>query len=538
MREDSKEKKGCRVVKNWKSVAIAYGLPAVGLLGYWYSALTPVSIQSPEFWTNMFLYLVASAALMNILDRTKADRVNKVTGAIIGISIVFIIGGMLFGSQIFRAKDYASLITHTEGNFEEDLTITDPSQIPTIDRDMAERLGSRKLGEVLNLVSQFDVSTEYTQIAYKGDSVRVSPLEYVSFFRWLNNRADGIPHYVTVDMVTGDSELVSLDKNIHYSHSGYFGDDITRHIFFNYPTVMFENPVFELDEEGNPYYIAPIVEKKFSFMGPKEVVGVFVVDASSGDITRYSVADVPDWVDRVFPANMVMTQINYNGQYQGGYLNSVISKKGVIQNADGYNYIVLNDDLYLYTGLTSVAADESNIGFVLVNSRTKESKRYNISTATEWSAMESAQGSVQEKGYISTFPLLFNMENKPVYQLSLKDDAGLIKMYAFVNATNYQKVGTGNSLAAAWNAYTGGVVSTTTDEEEEVVETETISGAITAMESVVIDGETTYYFTLEGDAETIYIAKVSIDKQLPFIKAGDSVTIEVDGSRVVSIIKQ
>ncbi|MFZ2582527.1 MAG: hypothetical protein WAX00_00695, partial [Trichococcus flocculiformis] len=203
--------------------------------------------------------------------------------------------------------------------------------------------------------------------------------------------------------------------------------------------------------------------------------------------------------------------------------------------------IVLNDDLYLYTGLTSVAADESNIGFVLVNSRTKESKRYNISTATEWSAMESAQGSVQEKGYISTFPLLFNMENKPVYQLSLKDDAGLIKMYAFVNATNYQKVGTGNSLAAAWSAYTGGVVSAPDDadeESEEVVETETISGAITAMESVVIDGETTYYFTLEGDAETIYIAKVSIDKQLPFIKAGDSVTIEVDGARVVSIIKQ
>ncbi|MPM61925.1 hypothetical protein SDC9_108789 [bioreactor metagenome] len=152
--------------------------------------------------------------------------------------------------------------------------------------------------------------------------------------------------------------------------------------------------------------------------------------------------------------------------------------------------------------------------------------------------MESAQGSVQEKGYISTFPLLFNMENKPVYQLSLKDDAGLIKMYAFVNATNYQKVGTGNSLAAAWSAYTGGVVSTTTDEEEEVVETETLSGAITALESVVIDGETTYYFMLEGDAETIYIAKVSIDKQLPFIKAGDSVTIEVDGARVVSIIKQ
>jgi hypothetical protein len=300
---------------------------------------------------------------------------------------------------------------------------------------------------------------------------------------------------------------------------------------------MFEKPVFELDEEGNPYYIASIVKRQFSFMGPKEVIGVFVVDASTGEITRYDKENVPDWVDRVFPADMLMTQINYNGQYQSGFLNSVISKKGVIQNAGGYNYIVLDNDLYLYTGMTSVASDESNIGFVLVNSRTKEAKRYNVSTATEWSAMESAQGSVQEKGYKSTFPLLFNMENKPVYLLSLKDDAGLIKLYAFVNATNYQKVGVGNSLTAAWNAYTGGVTDIATDETKEIVETKTITGTIAAMESVVIDGETTYYFTLQDDAKTIYIAKVSINKQLPFIKAGDNVTLEVDGTSVVSITK-
>jgi len=523
-------------LKNWKSVAIAYGLPAIVLMGFWYSALTPVSIQSIEFWTNIFLYLVASAALMNVLNRTQIKKVNQITGGIIGLSALFIIGGMVLGSQILRSKDYASLISYTDGDFAEDLTVTDPAAIPTIDRDMAERLGSRKLGEVLNLVSQFDVSTEYTQIAYNGDSVRVSPLEYVNFFRWFNNRKDGIPHYVSVDMVSGESDLVDLEKNIRYSHSGFFGDDITRHIFFNYPTVMFENPVFEVDEEGNPYYIAPIVSRQFSFMGPKEVTGVFVVDASTGEIKRYTTENVPDWVDRVYPADLLMGQINYNGQYQSGYLNSVISKKGVIQNAGGYNYIVLENDLYLYTGMTSVASDESNIGFVLINSRTKESKRYNISTATEWSAMESAQGSVQEKGYQSTFPLLFNMENKPVYLLSLKDDAGLIKMYAFVNATNYQKVGVGNSLNAAWNSYTGGVTATTTDEEE-VVETETVTGVIAAMESVVIDGETTYYFTLQDDEESIYIAKVSLNKQLPFIKAGDSITIEVDGTRVVSLTK-
>ena len=293
--------------------------------------------------------------------------------------------------------------------------------------------------------------------------------------------------------------------------------------------------MLELDDEGTPYYVAPIAKRQFSFLGPKDIVGAFVVNATNGEIVRYDLEDIPDWVDRVFPADMVMNQINYNGQYRNGFWNSLVTKRGVIQNAEGYNYIVMDDDLYLYTGLTSVASDESNIGFVLVNSRTKESHRYNISTATEWSAMDSAEGSVQEKDYTSTFPLLFNMNGKPVYQLSLKDSAGLIKLYAFVDALNYQKVGIGNTLNQAWQSYNGGEVTIT--DENPILEGDitTVNGAVDLLQSVVIGGETIYYMTIVGDTESIYTIPVSLNQALPFLKTGDEVILEIQQEEVINI---
>ncbi len=524
--------------KKWKNYVVAYGAPLIGFMIYWYFSLTPLTIQSLEFWFNIVVYLIVSALIFIALDQKTSTKVIRNNGIVLGVGMLVLLVGFLFGIPIFRSKDYSTLITHEEGNFQEDLIVTDPSQIPTIDRDMAERLGSRKIGEVLDLVSQFDVSTEFTQIAYQNESIRVSPLQYVNVWRWFTNRSEGIPHYVTVNMVDGTADLVDLDENIRYSHSGFLNDDIKRHIFLRYPTTLFERPVFEIDDEGNPFYIASILERQFSFLGPADVVGAFVVDAVTGEIIRYDLEDIPNWVDRVFPANMIMTQIDYNGQYQRGYWNSIFTKRGVTQNAEGYNYIVIDNDLFLYTGLTSVASDESNVGFVLVNSRTKESNRYEISTATEWSAMESAEGSVQEKEYVSTFPLLFNMNGKPVYQLSLKDAAGLIKSYAFVDALNYQRVGIGDSLQIAWNNYNGGVITVPEEDvpEDELGELVSLTGEISLLESVVLNGETTYYFTLEGDDEQIYIAQVSLNNQLPFIQAGDSVTIEVQDAIVKSIV--
>lgn len=523
------------MIKGWKNLAISFGLPLIILVVYWYFSLTPLTFQSMEFWFNFISYFIASAALSYVLDARKDAKLLKVNTTIIGVSVLALVISLLMGLPIFRSKSYAGLIQHQEGNFSEDLAVTNPTEIPTIDRDMAERLGSRKIGELLDLVSQFNVSTEFTQIAYQGDSVRVSPLEYVNVWRWFSNRDKGIPYYVMVDMVSGDAELITLKENIHYSHSGFLNDDITRHIFLNHPTTLFETPTFETDEEGHPYYVAPIVKRQFSFLGPKDVVGAFIVDAVTGEINRYDLADIPRWADRIFPANMIMAQINYNGQYQNGFWNSMITKRGVIQNAEGYNYIVLDNDLYLYTGLTSVASDESNIGFVLVNSRTKESHRYNISTATEWSAMASAEGSVQEKDYTSTFPLLFNMNGKPVYQLSLKDSAGLIKLYAFVDALNYQRVGIGNSLQQAWQAYNGGEVVITDDEPALEGEITTVAGTIALIEAVVVNGETVYYFTLGEDTETIYTVPVSLNKGLPFLKAGQEISLEIQQDSVIGI---
>lgn len=524
------------MIKGWKNIAISFGLPLIGFIVYWYFSLTPLTFQSLEFWMNVFLYLAVSAFISYTLDARRDMKVLKINGVIAAIGILVLVVSLVVGMPFFRSKSYANLITHDTGVFEEDMAITNPSEIPTIDRDMAERLGSRKIGEVLDLVSQFNVANEFTQIAYRGDSVRISPLEYVNVWRWFSNRSEGIPHYVMVDMVTGDADLVDLEENIRYSHSGFLNDDITRHIFLKHPTTLFERPVFELDEEGHPYYVAPIVKRQFSYLGPKDVVGAFVVDAVSGEINRYGLDDMPKWVDRVFPADLIMAQVNYNGQFQDGFWNSIITKRGVIQNAKGYNYIVLDNDLYLYTGLTSVASDESNVGFLLVNSRTKESNRYDISTATEWSAMDSAEGSVQEKEYTSTFPLLFNMNGKPVYQLSLKDSAGLIKLYAFVDGLNYQRVGIGNSLQLAWQSYNGGEV--VIDDDEVVLEGDitTISGKVSLLQAVVVNGETVYYFTLDGNNEEIYTIPVSISRELAFLKTGDMVTIEMQSDMPIGIV--
>ena len=93
----------------------------------------------------------------------------------------------------------------------------------------------------------------------------------------------------------------------------------------------------------------------------------------------------------------------------------------------------MDGDVWVYTGVTSVNADESNIGFVLMNLRTGESKYYNIAGAEEYSAMSSAEGQVQNLGYRASFPSLINIKNIPTYIMVLKDNAGLVKMYALVN---------------------------------------------------------------------------------------------------------
>lgn len=439
----------------------------------------------------------------------------------IGIIIVLMVVASAVGLRFFNASRYRDLITLSDGDFAADVAELNMSQIPVVDKDTASRLGSRKLGEMTELVSQFEIQNNYTQINYKEKPYRVTPLAYADPIKWLTNQSKGLPAYITVDMVTQDTNLVWLESGMRYSPSEYFFRNIYRYIRFKYPTKMFETVSFEIDDDGTPYWVAPTISYRIGWWDGKDINGAVLVNAITGESSYYAKEDVPQWIDQLYDSNLVINQLDDNGLFQNGYINSIFGQRNVRRTSYGYNYLAIDDDVYLYTGMSSVTSDESNIGFVLVNLRTKETKFYAIPGATELSAMGSAEGQVQNLKYTATFPLFLNISDRPTYFISLKDGAGLVKMYAFVDVEQYQIVGTGKTIDEAKRNYRTALNLEDVPVAEEHENTE-ISGVIDSIASAVVSGNTCYYFTLTG-SDAVYTASITTYEKLPFLKASDRV---------------
>lgn len=503
------------------------------ILIFYYFALPDLNLHSINFWQFFFISALVSGLIIGpVFSVTK----KYFKGLLIILLIVIIL--YLSGIELFNAKRYSNIIQLREGNFSEEIKEIDFKDIPTVDKETAIRLGNREMGELYDLVSQFNLDQSYTQNNYGSLPVRVTPLEYNGVLKWLANQSEGIPNYMMVNMINGDAKLEKLDKNIKYSHSDLFFRDVRRHIRVNYPTKIIKDISFEIDENAKPYWICPTYTNRISWFGAMDVNGVIVVDAASGDMNYYDLEDIPNWVDRAFEARSIMDQLNWYGMYKNGFFNSVLAQKGVLNTTEGYNYLAIDGDIYLYTGITSVAKDSSNIGFILVNLRTKDTSFYRVSSADEVSAMASAEGEVQEKNYVSTFPILLNIQEKPTYFLSLKDSAGLIKLYAFVDAQNYQDVSIGNTVESAYLKHTGSNLADLSDDVslEDVKEG---SGTIDEIYQVVIDGNSNYYFSLE-DGDKVYLAEIKVSPRLAFTKPGDKISfsyLEDEGFRKITEIK-
>ncbi|WNY27176.1 hypothetical protein [Methanolapillus ohkumae] len=437
------------------------------------------------------------------------------------LGIVFI-GGFLSGPLIFT-DEYTRLIHIETGNFEEEVAEISYDQIPWLDKASAQRLGDRKLGELADMVSQFEVASDYTQINYKSRPVRVTPLLYGDVFKWFNNRENGIPGYIQIDMVTQEGDVVRLSDGIKYSRSEYFGRYIDRYIRFNYPTFMFDTPIFEVDDNGDPYWICPKVVKTIGLFGGTDVDGVVVVNAVTGEHTYYAPNEVPQWIDHVYPAELIIEQYDYYGSYQGGFINSIFGQRGVTMTTDGYNYLALNDDVYVYTGITSVGNDESNIGFILVNQRTKDSRYYSIPGAHEYSAMSSAEGALQHLNYEATFPLLLNIAGEPTYFMAMKDYSNLVKQYAMVNVKSYNIVSTGMTVAECEENY---IQLLSRHSGSTIVSTQgiNVTGVISDIRVSVIDGDSHYYIRLEGSPK-YYVISASGDNRAVLLNVGDRVIL-------------
>ena len=502
------------------------------LLGlYYYITLPAVNIHSTEFWIFVGVLVLLIAALFvkrKKLSRyeLKASRGLKVILGIFAAVVIVYLAGALLSSPVVNAKKYQQLMTVETGEFATDIEELSFDQIPLLDRDSATLLGNREMGSMVDMVSQFEVDDLYSQINYQDRPVRVSPLKYASIIKWLTNNGEGIPAYMKIDMATQDTELVKLDEGMKYTTSDHFNRNIYRHLRFRYPTYIFNDLSFEVDEEGTPYWICPVKKFNIGLFGGVTIGRVVLCNAITGETEDYAIEDAPQWIDRAYSADLLVELYDYHGTLRHGFLNSVFGQKDCLVTTDGYNYLAIDDDVWVYTGVTSITGDQSNVGFVLMNQRTMETKFYEVEGATEQSAMDSAEGQVQNLHYTATFPLLLNISGEPTYFIALKDDAGLVKMYAMVNVQKYQIVATGDTVSACEEQYTTLMYQNGIKEvEEDTREILTVEGKITKIAQGVVDGNSHYYIMIEGSDG---IFDVSVVDHIDVIRfdVGDDVTIE------------
>lgn len=525
---------------------------------------------------NLYIYLAIVAASYVVFNGLFAGVMTKpeytpyvkkraiVPGIIIGIIAVVVIIGWVIGCEFFRAKSYGKLIdVSSASKFSEGVEQTDKNsfrEIPRLDTDSASQIAARALGALgtEDLVSQFTVSSINTQINYQGKPVRVIPLQYANIIKWLFNTSTGLPGYILVDMADESAEFVEVEGNIKYSPAEHFNKLLKRQIRFSHPTALLGEATIEVDDEGVSYWVCPVLDNKIGFFGGTDVIGAIMVrtDVKEYEDTYYTIEQFKEdpaleWIDRVYESDLVVNQYNYYGKYQRGFWNSILGQKGVKSTTSGYSYIAKDDDVWMYTGVTSVTSDQSIIGFLLVNQRTKEALFYSVEGGTEESAQLAAQGRVKDLGYTATFPLLININGEPTYFLSLKDDSNIVQQYALINVKQYNnnKMGAnGTDLEAALTKYMAALGKSDvqpepdTPDEPETPDTPdtpdtpaqdgTVTGTVSDIRTAVKSGESYYYIKLDaGDA--YYAISASKDENVVILNKGDSVTVSFSGEGAI-----
>lgn len=512
---------------------------AVGF-GYFYVTLPALNPHAGEFYSFLGLlcavyvvcvFLLSGAPHDNVI-RTPKEKLHEwlkfiksrclPVGLLFVAVVVIAAVGNVVSMPLLQAAAYRDLLTVQTGDFASDVAQISFNEIPTLDRTSAEFLGDRQMGTLSDMVSQFEYSGDSTQINYQGRPVRVAPIAYADLFKWLTNRGQGLPAYVVVDMVTQEATVTRLPQGMKYSFSEPLNRNIVRHLRFHYPTMMFSTPEFEIDESGHPWWIAPRVVKTIGLFGGTDIQGAVLVDAVTGQSQYYK--EVPTWVDTLYVPELIMQQYDYHGTLVHGFINSLLGQRDVTITTDGYNYIAMNDDVYAYTGVTSANADQSNLGFLLCNMRTKETHFYEAPGATEAAARASAEGVVQDLGYVSTFPLLLNIAGEPTYFIPLLDNTNLVKSYAMVNVAQYQLVATGATVSACEQTYIQMLSDKGVTTPEELPKTQA-SGTIAEIRSAVLSGSTYYFLRLEGET-VFYALSAAQDRQAVTLNVGDRITLD------------
>ncbi|MEY8402446.1 CvpA family protein [Oscillospiraceae bacterium 44-34] len=539
-----KEKKNRKPMGRAGSLLVSLLITAAVGFVYFYVSLPAINPQSGDFYSFLLLLCLVYTISVFVLSakpldqgeysvvRTPREKLKEwfqfVKKSCLPVLILFAlivavaVVGQVVSMPIFRASAYRELLTVQTGGFATDIAEISFNEIPTLDRASANYLGDRQMGTLSDMVSQFEYSNDSTQINYQGRPVRVAPIAYADLIKWFTNRGGGLPAYVVVDMVTQEAKVIRLTEGMKYSFSEPLNRNIMRHLRFQYPTMMFATPEFEIDESGHPWWIAPRVVKRIGLFGGVDIQGAVLVDAVTGESAYHE--EVPNWVDTLYVPDLIMQQYDYYGTLVHGFINSVLGQRDVTKTTDGYNYIAMNDDVYAYTGVTSANADQSNLGFLLCNMRTKETHFYTAPGATEYAAMASAQGVVQDLGYTATFPLLLNISGEPTYFIPLKDATNLVKTYAMVNVAQYQIVATGTSVSACEQSYIQMLQDKGVTQTEQLPQTKA-AGTVVEIRTSVIEGNSYYFIRLQNE-DIFYSISAAQNRDVVTLNVGDTVTIE------------
>ena len=373
------------------------------------------------------------------------------------------------------------------------------------------------------------------------------------------------------DLVSQNVTVVNcvekFGSGIKYSPTELFNEKLIRHLRFQYPTALLDTPNFEIDDEGHPYWITPVLDKTIGLFGGTDVKGAIITDALTGESQYYSMGQIRtddslNWIDVVYNENLVVQQYNYHGKLSHGFWNSIIFQNDVNVTSDGSGVIAMDDDVWVYTGVTSAEADTSNFGFILCNQRTKELRYYKNGGAQESSAQASAVDMVQQYRYQATFPILLDIEDQPTYFMSLYGDGYTVKGYALVNLDDKTIVGTGlldnekshsNALNAAVENYISALkdknkvdkdanaddykvddsssntvvdgdnasADSTTEQPQEEQKL-TVTGEVKDIKTSVNDGNTVYYLQVKGK---YYYITVTDCMDVLLINKGDKVKV-------------
>jgi hypothetical protein len=493
----------------------------------------------PLFLLGTGLVVLAAEAVYR--RRGKARWKGPLALVAAGVLFAGVVPFVLSTPIVHAAKYHALIADVGTSDYAGDTAPVDPAHVRIVDRSVAERLAEKRLGENTALGSQVRVGT--LSIQQVGERLYwVAPLEHSGFFKWLGNR-DGTPGYVMVS-ATDERDVRLVQQvageplRIRYNDGAFFGSRPARYLYAHgLATTGLADYTFEIDDAGRPYLVVTTYAKRVGY-GGEDATGVAVLDVQTGAVARYAVADAPAWIDRIQPEGFVIDQLDDWGRYVHGWWNP--SDRDRLMTTPGTS-LVYGDDgrSYFYTGLTSVGKDESTVGFVLVDTRTKDVRFYKQTGATETAAMASAQGSVQEKGYAATFPVLYNVSGMPTYFMTLKDDEGLVKAMAFVGVENYQIVGIGETVEGSLRAYRRSVASRGNEIAPAAIAAYArASGRVLRFSADMRGGETYYYLLLEGLEDRAFVGSVGVSVELPLTRAGDVVEIRYEdgGNAVVDIM--